>query len=104
MKTLRNTIIFLLLSSTLSIGAQQISTLYFLDNSPYRSTINPALQPVSDGYINILPFGFYKMGIGNNALTLSDILFKSPIENVTITPLHPDADKNMFLKALKMIL
>ena len=101
MKTLRNTIIFLLLSSTISIGAQQISTLYFLDNSPYRHTINPAFQPVSKGYINILPFGFYKMGIGNNALTLSDILFTSPLNNVTITPLHPDADKSLFLKALK---
>ena len=44
--------------ATLSISAQQVTTLYFLENTPMRHTINPAFQPVSNGYINFSPLGW----------------------------------------------
>ena len=39
---------------TLGTNAQQVTTLYFLENSPMRHSINPAFQPVSSGYISLL--------------------------------------------------
>ena len=37
----------LMATMALSASAQQVTTLYFLENAPMRHTINPAFQPVS---------------------------------------------------------
>lgn len=73
----------------LSIQAQEVSTLYFLDNAPMRHTLNPAFQPVSNGYVNFTPLGYMSSWEGNNSLTLSDVLFLAP-NGKTITALHPE--------------
>jgi len=91
---------------TLSANAQQVTTLYFLENAPMRHTINPAFQPVSRGYINFTPLGWMSYSVGNNSLTMSDVLFvdknKSSLSyGKTITPLHPDADKQAFLRRIR---
>jgi len=86
---------------TLSASAQQVNTLYFLENAPMRHTINPAFQPVSNGFLNFTPLGWTSIGLGNNSLTLSDILFVDPTTNRTISVLHPNADRNAFLRALR---
>ena len=92
MKTMQKMIMVALLGAiTLSTSAQQVNTLYFLENAPMRHTINPAFQPVSSGYINFSPLGWTSMGVGNNALTISDLIFVDPVTNKTITILHPDA-------------
>ena len=85
--------------STLAVNAQQVNTLYFLENAPMRHTINPAFQPVSQGYVNFTPLGWSVISIGNNSLTLTDIFTVDPTTGKTITPLHPNADKQAFLKA-----
>jgi len=84
--------------SSLALSAQQVNTLYFLENAPMRHTINPAFQPVSQGYVNFTPLGWTVMSLGNNSLTLSDIFTVDPNTGKTITPLHPNADKQAFLK------
>jgi len=71
-----------------SIQAQQVNTLYFLENAPMRHTINPAFQPVSRGYINFTPLGWMSLGIGNNSLTMSDWIYT--YNGQTITALHPE--------------
>ena len=76
---------------TLSASAQQVTTLYFLENAPMRHTINPAFQPVSNGYLNFTPLGWMSAGAGNNALTMSDLIFVDPATGKTMTILHPDA-------------
>ena len=86
---------------TVSVSAQQVTTLYFLENAPMRHTINPAFQPVSNGYINFTPLGWMSFGVGNNSLTMSDVLFVDPTTGKTITPLHPNADRQAFLKQLR---
>ena len=86
---------------TISASAQQVTTLYFLENAPMRHTINPAFQPVSQGFINFTPLGWSQFGIGDNSLTMSDIFFIDPATGNTITPLHPNADKSKFLKQLR---
>ena len=86
---------------TLSVSAQQVNTLYFLENAPMRHTINPAFQPVSQGYVNFTPLGWMSYSVGNNSLTMSDIFFVDPTTGKTITPLHPNADKNAFLRQMR---
>jgi len=82
-------------------NAQQVNTLYFLENAPMRHTINPAFQPVSKGYINFSPLGWMSLGIGNNSLTLSDVLYYDPATGKTITPLHPGQDRAPLMRALR---
>ncbi len=101
MKTNRIILSALVALFTLSASAQQVNTLYFLENAPMRHTINPAFQPVSKGYINFSPLGWMSFGLGNNSLTVSDVLFVDPTTKMTITPLHPDADKQKFLNQLR---
>ena len=101
MKRIKSILVALVALCALSANAQQVTTLYFLENAPMRHTINPALQPVSQGYINFTPLGWMSLGIGNNSLTVSDVLFVDPITKKTITPLHPDADKQAFLRSLR---
>ena len=57
MKTNRIILAALVALFTLGASAQQVTTLYFLENAPMRHTINPAFQPVSNGYINFSPLG-----------------------------------------------
>ena len=71
---------------SLSVNAQQVTTLYFLENAPMRHTINPAFQPVSKGYLNFTPLGWMAFGVGNNSLTMSDVLFVDKTTGRTITP------------------
>ena len=91
----------LAITTTVAARAQQVNTLYFLENAPMRHTLNPAFQPVSQGYINFTPLGWTTFGIGNNSLTMSDVLYVDPTTGKTITPLHPNGDKNAFLKIMR---
>jgi len=106
MKAIQKTILAALVATfAISASAQQVNTLYFLENAPMRHTINPAFQPVSDGFLNFTPLGWTSMSVGNNSLTLSDIFIvdndpTSPTYGKTITPLHPSANKTQFLKQL----
>lgn len=101
MKTMKKSILLALVALfAFQASAQQATTLYFLENAPMRHTINPAFQPVSNGYINLSPLGWMSYGFGNNSLTISDVIFVDPNTGKTITILHPDADKQKFLKQL----
>ena len=93
MKTLRSIFIGILLACTSVISAQQVNTLYFLENAPMRHTINPAFQPVSKFYLTLPVIGYTSLWAGTNNWTMSDFVFKGPDGN-TITPLHPDAPEN----------
>ena len=86
---------------TIAVGAQQVNTLYFLENAPMRHTINPAFQPVSKGYINFTPLGWMSLSAGNNSLTLSDVLIYDAATGKTVTALHPDQDRAKLMKALR---
>ena len=58
MKTMKRFMMLALVAvSTLALSAQQVNTLYFLENAPMRHTINPSFQPVSQGYSNFSPLG-----------------------------------------------
>jgi outer membrane protein OmpA-like peptidoglycan-associated protein len=82
------------------LSAQQVNTLYFLENAPMRHTINPAFQPVSKFYLTLPVIGYTSVWAGTNGWTMSDFIFKGPDGN-TITPLHPDAPDNWLDKRPK---
>ena len=89
--------LFMCFSATVS--AQEVSTLFFLENAPMRHLVNPAFQPVSNGYLNFTPLGYTSIGV-NLPVTANDLIFKDSQSGSYITPLHPNADKQKFLKQL----
>ena len=86
--------IALLVGSTI-VSAQEVNTLYFLENAPMRSQFNPALMPVSSGYIVFTPLGYTSMWIGNNALAMHDLVYTK--NGQTITALN-QGETEKFLK------
>ena len=85
-------IVLIGIGSTLA-RAQQVNTLYFLENAPMRHIINPAFQPVSNVYITLPAIGYTSLWAGNNAFTMKDFIFTDANGN-TITPFHPNANPN----------
>lgn len=55
-------------------NAQQVNSLYFLENAPMRHTVNPAMQPVSRFYLTLPALGYTNVGLTSNGLTLDDLL------------------------------
>lgn len=102
MKHLRIFSAVALLALTTATQAQQVNTLYFLENAPMRHIVNPAFQPVSNGYFNILPLGYTGFGVGNNALMMSDFVYKDATGQ-TITALHPNGDRQALLNAFQRL-
>ena len=101
MKTiLRSIFVGCLLMCTSVMSAQQVNTLYFLENAPMRHTINPAFQPVSKFYLTLPVIGYTSVWAGTNGWTMSDFIFKGP-DGSTITPLHPNAPDNWLDKRPK---
>ncbi|MGN1247110.1 MAG: DUF5723 family protein [Paludibacteraceae bacterium] len=96
------TTVFCTMALAVSANAQQINTLYFLENTPMRHTINPAFQPVSNGYLSLPVIGYTGLWAANNSLSIADVVFLNPKDPYqTITVLHPDADKDAFLDRLR---
>ena len=85
-----------ILGSSMWVTAQQVNTLYFLENAPMRHTINPAFQPVQSFYMAFPAIGYTNIWLGNYDLTLSDWVYKNPTGNA-VTALHP-AEKDVWNK------
>jgi len=79
-------------------SAQQLNTLYFLENSPIRNYFNPAFQPLSGFYLGLPALGYTFLELGNNSLTVKDVVYNKNGE--TILFLNPAGDKNKFYNSL----
>ena len=102
-KYLLYTLLFLIslgFSSQL-IKAQQVNTMYFMDNMPMRHILNPAFQPLSNVYISFPVIGLTQFGAGNNSLSMKDLIFNQ--NGQTISFLHPKAvnGKENLLNSIK---
>ncbi|MCP9613098.1 DUF5723 family protein [Coprobacter tertius] len=98
---MRSSIItFILLLTTISIGAQNLHSSYFLERMPYRHRLNPAL--INDyGYFSFPILGNIAVGLNSN-IGISTFLYPSLTKpNELNTFLHPDVDFNKFEKKLK---
>jgi len=86
--------------STLTISAQQVNTMYFMENVPVRNSLNPAFQPLSNFYLGFPVLGFTQYSLGNNSLTLKDFAYNDA-NGKPIWFLNKNGDKNKFFNALK---
>ena len=98
--SIKNWFIFLLISILpLYAYSQQVNSLYFMENVPIRHILNPAFQPQVDFYLSLPIIGFSQFNIGNNSLTLKDIIYKK--NGQTVTFLNDDIGINQFYNTLK---
>lgn len=86
-----------LLTGSMALTAQEVNTLYFLENAPMRSHFNPALMPVSSGYIVFTPLGYTSLWVGNNSMALHDYIYTK--NGKTITALN-QGETGKFLNKL----
>jgi hypothetical protein len=84
----------------LSSKAQQVSTMYFMDNSPVRHFYNPAFQPENDFYLSLPAIGFTQFGIGNNSLTLKNLIYKN--NGQTISALSSSSNLGILYNQLSL--
>lgn len=98
MKSIAKYLLALVAMVCLPLQAQEVNTLYFLHNAPMRHIINPAFQPQNNVYIVLPAIGYTTMSMGNNALTMKDLIFQDPTTGKTITALHPNAEGQLWNK------
>lgn len=84
-----------------AVKAQMSNTLYFMERIPQSQNLNPAIQPKCNVYFGFPGSSSFQMSVGNNSLSLSSILQKSPLNDSLIFFLNEDADKNLFFNDLK---
>jgi len=92
-------LIICLLLRGFSANSQQVNTMYFMENVPVRNYLNPAFQPLSDFYFGLPILGYSQFSIGNNSVTLKDIIYKQ--NNQTIFFFDPAGNKQLFYNLLK---
>lgn len=91
--------IALLALMTWTASAQQVNTLYFLENAPMRHTLNPALQPVSNGYLNFTPIGYSSFHM-MMPLTIKDLVYPNS-DGTWIHALNSLESQEKLLRAMR---
>lgn len=101
MRSIRLLIFFLMVSCNVSyyINAQQVNTLYFMEDVPVRHFLNPSFQPTSDYYLSLPIIGFTQFSVGNNSLSLKDVIYN--VNGKTVSFLDSLGDKTRFYNTLK---
>jgi hypothetical protein len=102
LKTEKNISIYIfagLLFIAFTANSQNVNSLYFLENTPINTRINPAMSPKYSGFgLGVSNFSYYLQ----SDLAYNDIFY--PGENGELyTFMHPDVDKNAFIAGLKDI-
>ena len=86
-------------NASLFLTAQQVNTLYFMENVPVRHFLNPSFQPVTEYYVSLPVIGFTQMSVGNNSLAMKDILYN--VNGQTVSFLNPQGNIPLFYNTLK---
>lgn len=82
-----------LLGTALTVNAQDVNTTSMLEMAPYRHQINPAWEPITDGYFYFPFLSHIKFYAGNNSLAMSDVIFKQ--NGTTMWAINPLSEKNL---------
>lgn len=93
MKKIKQILVAALLLTGATVSAQEVVTNNLLEMAPYRHLINPAFEPITDGYFYFPILGHLNMYAGQNSLTFGDVIFKQ--DGIMMTPLHPSSKKNI---------
>ena len=100
MRKIKSLLLFVMISNvSLFLMAQQVNTLYFMEDVPVRHYLNPSFQPVTDYYVSLPVVGFTQLSLGNNSLALKDIIYN--VNGQTVSFLHPLGDIPLFYNTLK---
>jgi len=99
-KNIKNSIVVFICfaMSMLNANSQQVNTMYFMDNLPVRSYLNPAFQSYSNFYLGFPILGYSQFGFGNNSLTLKDFIYNQNGQSISF--LHPNGSVDNFYNAL----
>ena len=94
-------ILYLFLISLLSTTtySQQINTDYFIENNPRRQDYNPAFKPKTDYFISLPILGMTQLSLGNNSLTVSDLVYT--VNGQTISFKHPDGNTDKLYNVIQ---
>ena len=103
MKSFRRSIISGLLFTILGVGvAGQIpNSLYFMPGVPQSNRINPSIQPGWGFYIGMPGVAPLRFQVSSSSLGFNDVITYNQEIDSLVTPFHPLADKDAFLKNLK---
>jgi len=84
MKSIKLMLFLLMISNTtLLLRAQQVNTLYFMEDVPVRHFLNASFQPTTDYYLSLPVIGFTQFNIGNNSLTVKDGIYNKNGRTIT---------------------
>ena len=85
-----------------SAQAQQVNTLYFLENSPMRHYINPAFQPISKVYVSLPVIGWFS-GDVSLGISVNDFLYRKTIdgEKQVVTAFYDETTRNKLYNHLR---
>ncbi len=53
----------------------QVTTMYYMKGVAQRHELNPSFQPISNFYIDLPVIPTFQFQLGNNSLTISDVLY-----------------------------
>ena len=80
----------------ISIGAMaqsEVATTNLLYNAPYRHFINPAFEPITEGYLYLPAISHISLYAGNNSLSLSDLVIDN--NGTSMWTLNPNSGVNL---------
>ena len=84
------------LMGMISLGAiaqSEVATTNLLYNAPYRHFINPAFEPITEGYLYLPALSHLSLYAGNNSLSLSSLLINQ--NGTSMWTLNPNSGVNL---------
>lgn len=99
LKYIITVILFTTLLGTVKVNGQTAATLYFMEEVAERNNMNPAFTPNCKFYFDFIIMPNFYLDLGNNSLTLSDLLYLN--NGNTLTPLNSPASIDKFYRTLQ---
>lgn len=86
-------VLILMAVTSVSVQAQEVSTTNMLEMAPYRHYINPAFEPITDGYLTLPAISHLQIYGGNNSLSMSSLIINQG--GKTMWTLNPESGVNL---------
>lgn len=91
--------VFILCILPLVMKAQQVNTLYFMEDVPVRHFLNPSFQPTCNLYISLPIIGLTQFDAGNNSVSVKDVFYN--VNGQTVSFLSSQGNIPRFYNTLK---
>jgi hypothetical protein len=84
-------------------SAQFGNTYYHMFGVPQSNQLNPAFQPICDGYLGLPFVGPVKFEVESNSLKYGDVFEYNSTLKKNISFMHPEGNKQAFMNALEPV-